>query len=387
MCCTDAVESGVGGRIHLSPPHMSAVERQLLLEAFDSNWIAPLGPEVDAFEREFAAYIGVGHAAALSSGTAGLHLAMLLLGVGPGDEVLVPTVTFVATANAVRYVGATPVFVDSDPLTWTIDPGLVREELDRRARRGQLPKAVVTVDLYGQCCDHRSILDACEEHGVAVVEDAAEGLGATYRGAPAGRFGALAVFSFNGNKILTTGGGGMLVSDDGDLVARARHLASQARQPVPHYEHEELGFNYRMSNLSAAVGRGQLRTLDERVALRRANVAFYRAALAEIPGVAFMPVAPYGEPSGWLTCITIDPESFGATRDEVVRLLDRGGIEVRPTWKPMHQQPLFRDSTVVGGVVADRLFEAGLCLPSGSDLTAEDRTRVVAALLSVRDRS
>jgi dTDP-4-amino-4,6-dideoxygalactose transaminase len=360
------------------------VERQLLLDAFDSNWIAPLGPQVDAFEAEFTAYVGLGHAAALSSGTAGLHLAMVVLGIGPGDEVLVPTQTFVATANAVRYVGATPVFVDSDPRTWTVDPGLVADALEARDRAGCLPKAVITVDLYGQSCDHEPILSTCARFGIPVVEDAAEALGATYRGNHLGGFGVLGVFSFNGNKILTTGGGGMVVSDDEGLVSRVRHLASQARQPVTHYEHEELGYNYRLSNLSAAVGRGQLRTLEQRISLRRANSDFYRAALADVPGVAFMPVAPYGEPNAWLTCITIDRDRFGASRDAVVGRLEEQHIEVRPTWKPMHQQPLFKHAEIVGGAVADHLFATGLCLPSGSELTASDRTRVVAALLGTR---
>lgn len=363
---------------------MSAVERDLLLEAFDSNWIAPVGPHVDAFEAELAAYVGLDHAAALSSGTAALHLAMLLVGVGPGDEVLVPTQTFVATANAVRYVGATPVFVDSDPLTWTVDPTLVAEALESRARARRRPKAVVTVDLYGQSCDHEPILSSCERLGVAVVEDAAEALGATYQGTSVGGFGTLGVFSFNGNKILTTGGGGMLVSHDASLIGRARHLATQARQPVTHYEHEELGYNYRLSNLAAAVGLGQLRTLDARIAQRRANAEFYRTALAEVPGLDFMPVAPYGEPNAWLTCITIDATSFGATRDDVVKAMERHDIEVRPTWKPMHQQPSFRGAELVGGTVADRIFATGLCLPSGSGLADADRERVATTLLGAR---
>jgi dTDP-4-amino-4,6-dideoxygalactose transaminase len=363
---------------------MSDVERDFLLEAFDSNWIAPLGPQVDAFESEVAEYVGVAHALALSSGTAGLHLAMVALGVGPGDHVLVPTQTFVATANAVRYVGATPVFVDTDPQTWTVDPGLVHDELERRAAAGSLPKAVITVDLYGQSCDHEPILAACERFGVPVVEDAAEALGATYRGARLGRFGAVGVLSFNGNKILTTGGGGMLLSSDPALIDRARHLASQAREPVTHYEHVDLGYNYRLSNLSAAVGRGQLRTLEERIALRRSTAARYRAALSEVPGLCFMPIAPYGEPNGWLTCVTIDPDRFGASRDEVIRKLEARNIEARPVWKPMHLQPLYAGAPTVGGSASEALFAAGLCLPSGSDLSRGACERVISAILDAR---
>ena len=249
-------------RIYLSPPHMGLAERELLLDAFDSNWIAPLGPHVDAFEREFCETVGVPYAAALSSGTAALHLALLMLGVGPGDEVIVSSFTFAATANAVMYVGATPVFIDSDPVSWNMDPGLLGEELEAAAKRGKLPKAVIVVDLYGQCADYGPILETCARYGVPVVEDAAEALGASYRGKPAGSFGKIAVFSFNGNKIITTSGGGMLVSEDAALVERARYLSTQARDPAPHYQHSVIGYNYRMSNLLAAVGRGQLRVLQ-----------------------------------------------------------------------------------------------------------------------------
>ena len=246
-------------RLYLSPPDVGPAEREALLAAFDGGWIAPVGPDVDAFERAVADVAGVGHAAAVSSGTAALHLALLLSGVGPGDEVIVPTLTFVATANAVGYVGARPVFVDSDPATWQIDPHLVAEAIDERARRGRRPAAVITVDLYGQCADADPIAEVCAAHGIVVIEDAAEALGATYRGRPAGSLAPIGVFSFNGNKVITTSGGGMLVSDDGELVARARHLATQAREPVVHYEHVEIGFNYRLSNLLAALGRAQLR--------------------------------------------------------------------------------------------------------------------------------
>jgi dTDP-4-amino-4,6-dideoxygalactose transaminase len=363
---------------------MGATERELLLDAFDSNWIAPVGPHLDRFELELAAAAGVPYAAALSSGTAALHLAMHVLGVGPGDDVLVPTLTFVATASAVHYVGGRPVFIDSDPSTWTIDPHLIEGELHARAAQGRLPKAIIAVDLYGQCADYEAILSCCTQYNIPVIEDAAEALGATYQGSPAGSFGSLAIFSFNGNKIITTGGGGMLVSHNRQWIDRARYLATQARQPVSHYEHSEIGFNYRASNLLAAIGRGQLRSLGQRVARRRANNQFYRNHLAEVPGIGFMPLAPYGVPSCWLTCITIEPEKFGACRDAVRAGLEKLDIESRPTWKPMHLQPVFEEAPVVGGSVAERIFEEGLCLPSGSSLTAEDRMRVVGAVLNAR---
>jgi len=364
-------------RVYLSPPEVGPEERRMLLDAFDSNWIAPLGPDVDAFEAEFAARVGVGHAVALSSGTAALHLALLLLGVGPGDEVLVPSFTFVATANAVVYLGAVPVFVDASPTTWTVDPGLLAAELDRRAGSGRLPAAVVTVDLYGQACDYDPILAACSRHGVPLVEDAAEALGATYRDRPAGSFGRMGVFSFNGNKIITTSGGGMLVTGSAEEADRARFLATQAREPAPHYEHTTIGYNYRLSNLLAALGRAQLAGLDSRIGRRRAIRQRYHEALAHLPGVDFLPVAAYGEPNYWLTCVTIDPGRSGTDRESVRLALEGHDIESRPTWKPLHLQPVFADHEVVGGAVCARIFEHGLCLPSGSALSVADQSRVV----------
>jgi len=364
-------------RIYLSPPHMGADERRLLLEAFDSNWIAPLGPHVDAFEREVAARIGVGHAAALSSGTAALHLALRILGVGPGDEVLAPTLTFSATVNPVVYQGASPVLIDSTAETWNVEPGLVAEELDACARRGRLPKAVIAVDLYGQPADYEPLLVACARYQVPLVEDAAEALGTTSCGKAAGAFGSMSVLSFNGNKIITTSGGGMLLSNRQDWIERARFLATQARDPAPHYQHSQLGFNYRLSNLLAAVGRGQLRVLDDRVARRRAIRDRYRSALAGLPGVALMPEAGYGRSNAWLTCITINPARAGADREQVRQRLEARNIEARPVWKPMHLQPIFSGCRVRGGAVAEQLFEQGLCLPSGSSLTVEEQSLVV----------
>lgn len=364
-------------RIYLSAPHVGAEERALLLDAFDSNWIAPLGPHVDGFEADFAEFVGVPHAAALSSGTAALHLALRQLGVGPGDRVATSTLTFVATANAIAYQGAEPVFIDADPATWQMDPALLATYLEDAARSGTLPKAAITVDLYGQCCDYDPILAACEQYGVPVIEDAAEALGATYRGRSAGSFGAAAAFSFNGNKIITTSGGGMLVSHDEAVVTRARFLATQARDPAPHYEHSEVGFNYRLSNLLAAVGRGQLRGLPPKIERRHEINATYRAELGNLPGVSFMPFADYGRPNAWLTCATIDPTEAGATRADILAHLGGQSIEARTVWKPMHLQPLFKGATHIGGAVSEDLFTTGLCLPSGSSLTDAQQDRIV----------
>jgi len=367
-------------RIYLSPPHMGTAERELLLDAFDSNWIAPLGPHVNAFEREFCETVGVSHAAALSSGTAALHLSLLMLGVGPGDEVLVSTFTFVATANAVTYLAAKPVLIDSDRETWNMDPGLLEEELAVCAQRGKLPKAVIAVDLYGQCADYDRILAACGRYGVPLVEDAAEALGATYKGKPAGSFGAAAAFSFNGNKIITTSGGGMLVSGDAGLVERARNLSQQARDPGPHYQHSKIGYNYRMSNLLAAVGRGQLKVLQDRVSRKREIFRYYMSTLGGVPGLSFMPEAGYGCSNRWLTCMLIDPPRFGATREDIRLALERENIESRPLWKPMHLQPVFSGCRARGGAVSEELFEKGLCLPSGTALRDADLERIAGVV-------
>ncbi len=364
-------------KVYLSPPDVGSRERELLLEAFDSGWLAPLGPQVDAFEAELAAYVGVGHGAALSSGTAALHLALRLVGVAEGDEVVTSTLSFAATANAVCYRGARPVFVDVDPATWQLDPAAVADALQQRAKQGRLPAAVITVDLYGQCADADAIAEVCAAHGVPVIEDAAEALGATYKDRRAGALGRVACLSFNGNKIITTTGGGMLVSDDGALVDRARFLASQAREPAAHYEHSTVGYNYRLSNLLAAVGRAQLGSLADKVATRQAINARYREGLGDLPGVGFMPQAPYGTPTWWLTCVTVDADAFGSGPEQIRRALAAADIEARPVWKPLHLQPAFAQSPTVGGEVAAGLFARGLCLPSGSTLTAADQDRVI----------
>jgi dTDP-4-amino-4,6-dideoxygalactose transaminase len=360
----------VSFRVYLSPPDVGERERELLLAAFDSGWIAPVGPDLDAFEAELAARADRGHAVALSTGTAALHLGLLTMGVGPGDEVLVPTLTFAATANAVVYTGATPLFVDADPGTWNLDLDLVEDELERRHEAGiPQPKAIVPVDLYGRCVDYTRLLPIADRFGIAILEDAAEALGATHAGRPAGSFGDAAVFSFNGNKIITTSGGGMLVTDDEAFARRVRHLATQAREPAIHYEHRDVGFNYRMSNLLAAVGRGQLAGLDTKVARRREINARYRKHLAELPGLTFAPDDPLGTPTCWLTCLTIAPKSAGIDRDQAIARLRDAGIEARPVWKPMHLQPAYASVHCLGGDVAASLFAIGLCLPSGSNLS------------------
>lgn len=374
-------------RIYLSSPHMGQDEMKLVEDAFRTNWIAPLGPHVNGLEQELAAYAAVGHVAALSSGTAALHLGLRLLGVQRDDEVICSTLTFSASANPILYEGARPVFVDSESSTWNMDPGLLAEELDACAKRNRLPKAVIVVDLYGQSADWKPIIDACARYDVPILEDAAEALGATYEGKPCGGFGRIGVFSFNGNKIITTSGGGALLSDDPKLVEKARFLATQARDPAPHYQHSEVGFNYRMSNVCAAIGRGQLRVLDERVAQRRRVFERYQAALGTLPGIAFMPEASFGRATRWLTCLTIDPGRFGATREDVRLALAARDIEARPVWKPMHVQPVFEASRVRGGAVSEGLFERGLCLPSGSNLTDADIDEVIEVVQSVGRRA
>lgn len=374
-------------RIYLSPPHLDGRERELLLQAYESNWITTLGPHVDAFEEEICQKIGSGYAAALASGTAGLHLALLILGVGHGDKVFCSNLTFAASANVITYVGATPVFIESDRTTWNMDPGLLVEELNVSARKGKLPKAVIVVDLYGQCADYNPITEVCARYEIPIIEDAAEALGATYNGAYAGKFGEMGVFSFNGNKIITTSGGGMLVSDKEGYIKRAKFLSTQARDPAAHYEHSHIGYNYRLSNLLAAVGRGQLERLEERVSQKRAINGFYRKALGELPGIKFMPEAPYGRSNCWLTVILINPEEFGADRETLRLALEAENIESRPIWKPMHLQPVFKDCRFRGGEISEDLFRRGLCLPSGTQMTEQDLGRVIRVIRDCHRRS
>jgi len=358
--------------ILLSPPDIGRADREAVDRAFDGGWIAPLGPEVDAFEGELATATARDHGVALASGTSALHLALIVLGVRPGDRVLVSSLTFSATANAVRYVGAHPVFVDSDQATWNMDP----ERLEEALSAGTYA-ACIAVDIYGQCADYERIEALCADHGVPLIEDAAEALGATYREKPAGAFGVMATLSFNGNKIITTSGGGALVTDNEEWADHARWLAAQARDPAPHYQHSTIGYNYRLSNLLAALGRSQLADLDRRVEVRRAHNLAYRRGLGDLPGVEFMPEADGSRSTFWLTTLTIDREVAGAGTQEVRTYLESLDIEARPVWKPMHLQPVFEKSDVYGGSISAGLFENGLCLPSGSTLTERDRTRVL----------
>jgi dTDP-4-amino-4,6-dideoxygalactose transaminase len=370
-------------RIYLSPPHLGGDEWTLVQEAFSSNWVAPIGPHVDAFEREMASRHGVAGAVALSSGTAALHLALIVNGVGGGDRVWCASLTFCGSANPITYVGATPVFVDSERRSWNLDPALVAQGLEDAARSGHLPKAIISVDLYGQSADYEPLVAACQRHGVVLIEDAAEALGATYRGKPAGSFGRCAILSFNGNKIITTSGGGMLLADDRKLCDEVRFLATQARDPAPWYQHTRIGYNYRLSNICAGIGRGQLRVLDERVDARRRVFDRYRQALAGIPGVTFasdLDDLPGTRCTRWLTVLQLDPATVRATPEQLRLALEADDIESRPVWKPMHLQPVFAGCTVLGGRVAEELFARGLCLPSGSSLTPPEQDRVIAIL-------
>ncbi|MBW4556337.1 MAG: DegT/DnrJ/EryC1/StrS family aminotransferase [Trichormus sp. ATA11-4-KO1] len=369
--------------ILLSTPHMGDRELEFVKVAFDTNWIAPVGPHIDAFEQEFCQVTGAGYAAAVSSGTASLHLALLLVGVESGDEVFCSTLTFVATANPITYLGAKPVFIDSDRTSWNMSPELLQSALEHRAQIGKLPKAVVLVHLYGQSADIDPILKVCDQYDLPLIEDAAEALGATYKGHSPGTFGRIGIYSFNGNKIITTSGGGMLVANDPQLVAKARFLATQARDPAPHYQHAEIGYNYRLSNVLAGIGRGQLLVLSERVAARRRNFEIYASALGNLPGIKFMPEADYGQATRWLTCLTIDAEAFGANREQIRIALAAKQIETRPVWKPLHLQPVFTECECIGGAVAEDLFVHGLCLPSGSNLTDEDLERVISGIVEI----
>jgi dTDP-4-amino-4,6-dideoxygalactose transaminase len=380
-------------RIHLSPPHLEGDEAGALSAVVESGWIAPAGPELEAFEREFCAMTGNRNAVALSSCTSALHLALLLAGVKPGDDVLCSTFTFAASAMPVLYVGARPVFVDSEDTSWSLDPARLEEAIADRVRiTGRPPRALILVHIYGQSADIDPIARICERHGIVLVEDAAEALGCIYRSpirgevAP-GAVGRIGTYSFNGNKIITTSGGGMLTSSDPELVNRARFLSTQARDPGSHYQHSEMGYNYRMSNVLAALGRAQLRHLPSRVAARRAVFECYRSGLSDLPGIGFMPEAPWNHSTRWLTCITVDPQAFGVDREQVRLELAAGNIEARPVWKPLHLQPVFKGCPALGGGVSEAIFNCGLCLPSGSSLTSTDIERVIDVIRQVGKRA
>jgi len=370
-------------RIYLSRPHMSGHEEARVAEAFASNFVAPLGPQLDAFEAAVAEYLGGGvQCVGLSSGSAALHLALRIAGVGPGDEVWISSMTFAGGIFPVNYLGAKPRFFDLDPASWTIDTNLLAEELARAARENRLPKAIVPTDLFGQSVDLGALESLAAQHGVRLIVDSAESLGASIGKRKAGTGGDAAILSFNGNKIITTSGGGMLVTKHKDWADQARFLATQARDPAPHYEHSTYGYNYRLSNICAAIGLGQMLVLDDRVARRREIFARYRAALS-LPGVSFMP-EPKGQFSTrWLTAMTVDPSQAGTDRETIRLALLEHRIESRPLWKPMHMQPLFRGAPYHGSGFDERLFAHGLCLPSGSDMSDEQQDEVIGIVLAV----
>lgn len=363
-------------RIYLSPPHLGGSEAVLTQEAFASNWIAPLGPFVDRFEQELGAFLGGMHVCATSSGTGALHLGLLTLGVSKGDRVYCSDFTFSATANIIRYCQAEPVFIDSDRETWQMDPSLLEEALSKDKKANRLPKAVIVVDLYGISANYDAIVPICEKYGVPILEDSAEALGSTFKSVPCGCFGRVAGFSFNGNKIITTSGGGAMVSEDASLVKRARFLATQAREPRPYYHHHEIGYNYRLSNILAALGCGQMQVLPARVAARRRVCSLYRRWLGDIDGLSFMPEPEGAVSNCWLTVIALEPDRFGISPEALRLRLEAENIESRPPWKPMHMQPVFESCEVFGGQVCQTIFERGLCLPSGSALTETQQARI-----------
>lgn len=373
-------------RILLSPPEVGSAERHALLEAFDSNWISTAGPAIGAFEEAMAAQVGR-PCVALSSGTAGLHLALRLAGVGPGDTVLCQNFTFVASANPILYEGAIPCFVDSEPHTWNLCPQALHDAVGALARAGQHPKALIVVHLYGMPAEMREIREICARHGIALIEDAAESLGATIDGEQTGRFGLAGVFSFNGNKIITTAGGGMVAAASDADAARLRKWSTQSREPAVHYEHTELGFNYRMSNLLAALGKAQLGQLPGKIARRRQIFERYRESLGTLPGVQFQPEPEGAVSNRWLTAMYLDPAVWGNCRDGLIAHLAAQGIESRPLWKPMHLQPLFRGAAHFGSNLAETLFANGLCLPSGGALTASQQEEICGHTMAYLEKA
>lgn len=371
-------------KIWLSSPHMGGKEQAYVNEAFATNWVAPLGPHVDAFEKGLAVFTGTQHAAALSSGTAAIHLALIMLGIKAGDEVLCQSFTFSASANPIAYQGAEPVFIDSEKETWNMCPVHLKAAIEDRLKKGKKPKAIIPVHLYGMPAKMEAIMSIAKEFGIPVIEDAAEALGSTINGKACGSFGDMGILSFNGNKIITTSGGGALISDSENYISKARFLATQARDAAPHYQHSHIGYNYRMSNVCAGIGLGQLEALPLRVQQRRANYSFYAEALKGLPGISFLPEPQGSFSNRWLTTITIDAKTSGGISRESVRLaLEKDNIESRPLWKPMHLQPIFAQCAFYGDGVSEKLFDEGLCLPSGSNLLKADLERVAAIIKSL----
>jgi dTDP-4-amino-4,6-dideoxygalactose transaminase len=372
-------------RIYLSSPHMSGGEMKYVKEAFDQNWVAPLGPNVDAFEESLAEYCNVKHAAALSSGTAAIHLALIMLGIKPGDEVIASTFTFSATINPIVYLGAKPVLIDSEPGTWNMDPELLLQAIQERKAQGagHRLKAIIIVHLYGMPANMDAIMNIANKYDIPVIEDAAEALGSRYKDQQVGSFGKMAVLSFNGNKIITTSGGGSLISNSKELVEKARFLSTQARDKAPHYQHSEIGYNYRMSNVLAGIGRGQMEVIEERVTKRRDNFFFYKKSLGKYEGIKFLEEPDNSFFSNrWLTTIIVDPSKTGTTREILQAELEKNNIESRPLWKPMHLQPVFSSYQAYLNGVSQKLFADGLCLPSGSNMSDEERLSVLNILTS-----
>jgi pyridoxal phosphate-dependent aminotransferase EpsN len=373
-------------RIFLSPPHIGEREMMYVTEAFQSNWIAPVGPHLDAFEKEVAAFVGSKGAVALSTGTAGIHLALKLVGVGAGDLVFCSDFTFAASANPILYERAIPVFIDSEPCSWNMSPQALKKAFADAKSAGTLPKAVIIVHLFGQSADMDPLVEICEDYSVPIIEDAAESLGATYKGKQSGTFGKFGVFSFNGNKIITTSGGGMLVSDDLGLLDKARYLATQARDPAIHYEHSQLGYNYRLSNILAGIGRAQLEVLPDRIIARRTNFQRYYDQLSSYKGIRFMPELENCYSTRWLTTMLVDESVAGVTSTQIIESLAEGNIEARPLWKPMHLQPLYKGRVFYPHeeekCISEDLFRSGICLPSGSNLSLEEQSRVIECIQS-----
>jgi pyridoxal phosphate-dependent aminotransferase EpsN len=371
-------------KIFLSPPHMSGNEYKYIHEAFETNWIAPLGPNVDAFEREIADYVGANEAVAVNSGTAAIHLALSLLNVKKGDIVFCSTLTFIASANPIIYQGAEPVFIDSEPETWNMSPQALEKAFKDAFMEGKLPKAIIVVNLYGQSAKMDEIVSLCHQYNVPMIEDAAESFGSTYKDKASGTFGKFGIYSFNGNKIITTSGGGMLISDDKELLRKARFLATQARDPAPHYQHSHIGFNYRMSNILAGIGRAQLEVLDKRIEARRVIFERYVKELATLRGFYFMPELVGTQSNRWLTALTINEAEAGVSVKELLNVLGEENIEVRPVWKPLNLQPVFRGMKYYphsqSENISEQLFEKGICLPSGSIMTVEEQYRVIYSI-------
>ncbi|MBO0357452.1 aminotransferase class I/II-fold pyridoxal phosphate-dependent enzyme [Hymenobacter sp. BT186] len=371
-------------RLYLSPPHLGRHEINYLHKALEDNWVAPIGPNLDGFERDICEFTGARHCVALTSGTAAIHLGLIVLGVGPGDEVLCPSFTFVATANPITYLGATPVFIDSESTTWNICPDLLREAIEDRIRQGRRPKALILVHLYGMPAKLRELLAVAAAYNIPVLEDAAEALGGRYKGQPLGTFGAVGVFSFNGNKILTTSGGGALVTNNPEWAQQVRFLATQAKDPASHYQHSVTGYNYRLSNLLAGIGRGQMELLADRVKRRREIYSWYQTHLADVPALKFVQTEPQGGHSNrWLTAVLLNPAETSVTPEQLRLHLETHNIESRPLWKPLHLQPLFQDAPIYGGAVCTNLFTQGICLPSGTAITEQDLRRVLEAIQEI----